>query len=339
MPREITHWRILQDAASLAEASAPAAAAHIREHQPAALFGAVAPDALWFHWDHNLQAFAEEIHSRRSPRPLRILAPLVHQIMQQPEGDRSALWAFFLGMATHAVTDALFHPCIVFFSGNFYSVFPDERLDARARHHALEVYIDSWFAPTTPLPYSARVARLLSHLGPERRQIETLLDRAYRTLPEEPRSKNAPTATQWHTAFSLFGLAQRLFLSRPAGSAVRLLNRLSGRRLRLCDALFSLGRTNPGSAFFVPLHYVHPISGEQFSETLSQLAVRVAQAAAQNLAALEPLFTLTSPHEADEVLARAEQPLLATGLFSSQIDSSRHLSQTGLSLPGLEITL
>jgi len=295
MPREALHWDVLNTALESLEPAHPVRVigAQFRSH---ALLGAVAHDAPYY-YRLGADPFEEAgrlLHGIERPSPwsdtwqfLRLLIPAVQE--NDSAEVRGPLWAFLIGMISHAITDIHYHPMIFYFTGNYYHPDPVERRRAWARHRLLEVYLDEVIIRRsgTPVPRILRLLRSAGMLDPTWHLLGTHL------IPE--RMSEAPPgrlsgAERWRLSFLHLGWLQRLFLSPVASNLARTLNKLSRGRLAHDAALFIHPAVDPGPALSATLEFRNPVTGEDLRGSCEDLRLAAVRELSEIFETLPPLL-------------------------------------------------
>ncbi len=146
MPKEITHWKIIE--AWLAGRSGPAAAGAVRRNIHCALWGAVFPDTPYYApargRPDGFRRMAARWHGSGGEDthalPNRIIAAI-----NQSKRKREPLLAFLIGYGSHLAADRAFHPFVYYFSGSYENPDRRKRSRAAARHRDLESVLDLLF--------------------------------------------------------------------------------------------------------------------------------------------------------------------------------------------------
>ena len=158
MPREQVHWEILESAALRLEAQGGAESGVVdalRTARAAGYLGAMAPDAPYYYrmGASSFVEVAERLHGTRGEDTLAFPRELVRGAMALPPSHaRQTRMALAVGWLSHVATDSIFHPAVFHLTGNYYDPDPEERLRARRRHNAFEVFLDSWWEARIPTP-------------------------------------------------------------------------------------------------------------------------------------------------------------------------------------------
>lgn len=312
MPREQVHWEIFESVALRLESHAGGGAGVVEalgRARAAGYLGAMAPDAPYYYrlGASSFVEVAERLHGTRGEDTLAFPRELVRGALALPPSEeRQTRLALAVGWLSHVATDSIFHPAIFHLTGNYYDPDPDEQLQARRRHNAFEVFLDSWWEARIPTPRKHTSMRaILQALGGNLTWgLEALGSAAIpepkqdpgTSVPTEPRGpfygpgyRPPPDAIRRHPALSGVG-ADSLSLSEEWGRSLRYLSRLQWafRSPVVGAAIHYLARIRSGKVgplasliayrrrsavpfFDSPLKYRNPISGESHTHTLEEL--------------------------------------------------------------------
>ncbi len=314
MPKELIHFHVAQaTAARLADTRFAEAAAR---HESALLLGSVFHDALFYAVTPGAapaERLAHMLHGADGQDTFALLGLQAELVRQCPK--RGPATAAFVGMASHIMTDAVMHPMVWYFSGNYYGDNPLERTLVRQRHRALESLMDMTLVPEMIDNSRYRLRHQLASLNEERPwPVQGLAQMAGLDGPRMQRA----VSTGWR----IFGTLQSLFPIRP-----------------LAQSLFALRRILPDSAaevaalFYAPqllaqqsplqgsIAYRHPATGEHHVASLPQMAETAADRA-------EALCRNFAPHLFDNAPppSNAAGPSMDAGLADTPASAMRHFA-------------
>lgn len=315
MPREITHWLILERAAA---ESTGAVGACVRSHPAYAALGAVAHDAPYYlrAGGDRFEEVAERVHGSHGEDTFDPVRTLARAVPQQPS---PLLWAFLLGMVSHIIADATFHPIVYHFTGDYYDLDMQKRNIARTRHRLFETLLDSWIRARLRRSGRLYISETIRELGDGANSIARFLDAA---IPGESSSSRP-----WYRSISTLSRSQSLFLSLPMGILIRGLTRYNPKTFGPIDALFAFRRRKPHPFFEGKISYRNPASGESHSETLEQLLDRAVRETVELFQRFEPLVSGKSK-DVDAALGDIRGRSLNSGLVGTTIPDMRHFAQT-----------
>ena len=334
MPRELVHWHIV-DRVKFDPRLGPAAAAVLTRYTDQAMLGSFTHDVpYYFHAGHDaFEYVADYMHGTNGEDSFVPMKRLAAAILALPREERDPAWALFAGMLTHIAADAVFHPMIFYFTGNYHDSDPAERPRAQARHRLIEVYLESWMRPRFYPPHGPWISSLLRRIGDtEMQKLSALLDSVL--LPGHIREGSSATTPKWWSGYRQLSTFQMLFGSPVMGGLIRLLNAAAFGKLDGIDALFNFGRTTSPAFFDGPLAYQNPISGEPRSTTSSELLAEAATHALEYIALAEPLMSGASSNP-DEAFGGPMGPSLNFFISGSKAEDARFFSSTGVPLKGL----
>lgn len=347
MPRELVHWKILEDAVrQLPVESARNARQCLEQQQAAAYLGAIAHDGPFYYKNgsHPFEQVAEIMHGKYGGDTFAPLRRAAQHIVDCDESNRPVLWAFFLGLLSHVVTDTIFHPMVYYFTGNYNSLDPEERRKARIRHRILEVHLDSWVRKDLRLWNNFSIDVLNKSLGGDAETIYQFLDSCVvpaliESAPQAQRDgvlEGADAPGLWKAGIEQMAYYQRMFLSPWYGAAAKVVRLFAFSRFDAVEALFSLGRGAPPTLFEELLEYSNPVTGEPNSATISELLTRANEECVRLFAKCDPLISGAS-RSVEEILGAEVGKSLDFGIIRETIEPPTHFSPVGLPLPGLQI--
>ncbi len=291
MPREYTHWIILEDIRVAAAKHGLSYAAKITEDNiAAASIGAIVADSpYYFQYGKNRVAtqIGDCYHGSAGEDTLSPIKLLAAEVLKRSENkERELGWAIIIGMLSHIYADSIFHPLVNFISGNWYAAADSERIPARRRHKIFEVYLDSWVRAQRQLWNGGRLATSMQRL-PSKSAIYQFVSSSYNS--EIPNSMNA--ALFWQSCLEYQTVMQSRFLSTGFGALIRLLYYVGMESLAESDALFSFGRKTYKTIFDSPFTYQHPITGSQHTHTIRDLWGLSVDGCVKHLQRIEPLLS------------------------------------------------
>jgi hypothetical protein len=297
MPREITHWLILDDAKKMLPTSDLSAASKCMYNFPAAAYlGAIAHDAPYYlRWgkDRAFEMLAESLHGSYKEDTFDPVRDLAREIVCIDDlRKREMHWSFLLGFISHYIVDVVFHPMVLYFTGNYYHKDYDKRKKAQTHHRMFEVYLDSWFRDKCGLWNQFLISEVIDELGDDFFIICSLLEKIL--IPEKRDSIRAQLSeislehNRWKRSFLTMSDLQKLFFSNFVGMIVRIGNKLTFDKFSRVDSLFSYNRWESLKFFNANLDYLNPLTGVPNSLSVTQL---------REMAALETLgiFNMCEP--------------------------------------------
>ncbi len=353
MPREILHWSVLEGAQSILREnnSAPSVLHCLETNRAAAYLGALAHDAPYY-YKFGRDAFdeaAEYLHGSKGNDTLLPIKIACFEVQQEQNAEKQQmLFAFVLGMLSHAVCDWRFHPFVFYFTGNYNHPDSKQRAEVRKRHRLLETYLDSWFRKDNSFWNNYLLLASVRELGPKIDDICKLLDAVMvpesfeyhgqgENVDQELLKKLRVRSVQgrWRSSLSYLVYLQYAFLSPPLGILAKVLEFLFP-FLAQNEALFSSGRLDPLERFSMPFQYLNPISGETQTVDVNTLQQEAAKECAELFSRLESI--VAGSNESPFTLFRdVEGKSLNFGIPRAPVEKAKYFSTVGLDLPGLSI--
>ncbi|MCB0323078.1 MAG: zinc dependent phospholipase C family protein [Bdellovibrionales bacterium] len=350
MPREIVHWSILEGAREKLS-SLDAVARLLDEHRAMAYLGAVAHDAPYYYrfGGDPFEHVAELLHGSEGNDtfiPLRVLASAISR--DEMPAERAPLWSFLLGLVSHAVTDWVFHPLVYYFTGDYNDGQKEQRRLARLRHRLLETYLEAIFVSRREFLEQGRILRLMKRTGDALQPMSSLLD-SILTAEAFPyfedgtseavelgaRMKVDAANGRWYDALRYLGYLQAAFLSPSASRGARLLAHIAPGQVAQYEVLFNGLRRAPYPRLEQPLRYQNPVTGEEYTVSVFDLAAEATEECAALFRRFEPLVS-GEVRRAEEILGGLKGKSLSFGLPGVSTTEAKYFSAYGLELPGLE---
>ncbi|MDD3313256.1 zinc dependent phospholipase C family protein [Pseudodesulfovibrio sp.] len=304
MPQDLMHFKIAElTARRLADTRfAPCLAGH----RSALLLGAVFHDALFYALRRGaepLEALAHRFHCMDGEDPLDLLRMQARHAASAKDRPQAA--AVLAGLAAHLFADAVLHPLVWHFTGDYYDPEPKARTLARQRHRAMEGLMDRAACPGMLGAPAYRIGRLLAECPAIAGDAVPVAG-----LAELARMTEADAAVALRAAWVLFGRIQRACAMRPLARAFHLLRPVLPDPAREFEALFHAPQ-RLGQAGFLQgeIAYAHPVTGERAALTLTDAMDRAAGLAANCCRELEGAV-----FDGAEPAAAAPAPSMETGL-------------------------
>jgi len=317
MPKEATHWILAEHAWQAMPGGL--LKAEIQENKALYYLGAIVFDTPYYSLTgknrSNLLVAAMRLHGYQASTPFNPFVLLARSSEILSEGYRP----FLAGALTHAAADAVFHPPIFYFSGNDKDVPLSQAARATTRHRRLETALDLHFLSRNGNAAfrNLRLVDLYKNRENEEIAFLKLLNLLYFGKP-------LATNSSLKLAFWQHALIQIIIQQRRVHQFLGLFDILSprlARRIQPVEALFYATCQEPDPRFFQgPLSYRHPLTGEEQTESVSQLQDRTV---ALSLEFLERIDNTGTQTELKKRLAGMAFPTLYTGLLP---DRSRKMS-------------
>ncbi len=262
MPREIVHWHVVDMLVEALRGPCSPLADALCAHRPAAYLGAIIHDAPYYYalaTSAESQQVAERLHGRDGEDTYRPLFNVAQHIQssQKPE-DRQTLLAFLCGMVSHAIVDMRFHPLIIYITGDYYHLDPNQRRLNRAAHRLFEVQLDSYARQT----WQPRCPTYLN----------SILEGSLCACVSELLAKSIEGDINfWSKCIRDTAWCQKRFLQARYGAAMRVMAHVWPSRFREFDALFSFWRHHAPPNFSKPISYKNPVTGTDHTHTFEEL--------------------------------------------------------------------
>ncbi len=337
MPREITHWVLLEQIKKEAKnKNLKNVTACLERHTEAAFLGAIAHDAPYYYrfGGHSFEYVAASLHGRFGENTLKPMKLFAHNILKQDTDKQEMYWAFLIGMLSHIAVDVRFHPMIFYVTGNYLSTDSVKRDKARLRHRIFEVFLDSWMRPKKHFWNKESVQVTIKSLGKDFDILCDTLEREFSVsnLCGEEYNVSLKEGKLWKDSFSHMAIFQSLFCSKVAGFLMNLFSKLTGRNKSI-EALFAYQRNSREAFFEEPIKYQNPVTGEEFEEGVTVLSEHSIEDCLGWLIQLEEVINGGEI----ELLFKAETgKSLNFGLIDVKASDSKYYSENNVQLPGME---
>ena len=144
MPKEWTHIIVSREAAQKVKGLDETAAAILEKRQDLFMIGAIICDTSYYHTplfnkDKDVSFISKKIHNDRGELDGAFMRRLASSARHLPEEEH---FAFFCGILSHAIADRVFHPLVLYLTGDYHAEGREEREMSQARHRFLEGLID-----------------------------------------------------------------------------------------------------------------------------------------------------------------------------------------------------
>ncbi len=174
--------------------------------------------------------------------------------------SREAAAVFLWGAMSHAHVDMIFHPWVVYVTGNYYDSNLVRQNKARTAHRLLETRLDWWVMENAHRP---KVILLSEVYKASKNDWDSLLGWISSATKRDPK--------WWQNAFNQHSKIQSLFHSDIWGRVVRLISSLAPSRFGSRDALFAYKRRAALPYFGGDYIYRHPLSGDNCNTNFRNL--------------------------------------------------------------------
>lgn len=268
MPREFVHWKVLDDIIQSPNCDSKVCSNLIsaaKKFPAVARIGAMAHDAPYFHRGgaSDFILVAETLHGTNSENtfePLRTLWDLAQVSVSNHR--RELLSALLLGMLSHLTTDAVFHPIVYFFSGDYNADNLEQRRIARTKHRLFETWLDNLLINISSPQTSIKQAL---HRIPQD-DLNFLCSSLASTTPLHPYSQVKLTNV-WRQSFRHMAIITWATRNDLTGSIFRTLADYFGGWFTEVEAISSYKRKSRRQSLEQELCYLCPVTGlEKHSE-------------------------------------------------------------------------
>jgi hypothetical protein len=262
MPREIVHWYVVDE--TIKQLPECLVKKILLENQSILYLGAMAHDApyyLSFGRSQFLEV-AERLHGADGENTAEPLYQLLEAATKIDDSQsREAVLAFILGMFSHAITDVTFHPLVYYFTGDYYDPDTTKRNIATTKHREYEVLLDLYFKKKMEMFHA--MSFNLSNRDSELRSISNIFEQT-----------GLGTAELWLKSLKWMTNLQKLFIQPQLGLIAFFLKTFYPKLISTYEALFTYSRTKQSTKIFNnKLNYKNPVSGEEFSHSVDELAL------------------------------------------------------------------
>jgi len=320
MPKEITHWLIAERAAALLEGSALGDAAAANPNCLA--LGAVCQDILYYlpptrRYGAYL-GLANTLHGNGGEDSFEILRVIAQTAPS--DSERGAWIAFLLGAASHIWADFVFHPPVVYLTGDYHASDSRKCSAVRQAHRRYETLVDLFFFRNRAHGRVFSVHRFLKELGvfPElllSRIYGQLLQRAGASGGDDRRRDTAVSRCDQldlvvHRALRNFSVLQGVGRRRLLSTWLCRLEPMLPTMIREVTALFTGRQLNR----YLPelegeIQYQHPVTGVPEAKSLEQLFETTVERTVRLCRRLAPAANVAESIDLDEA-----GPCLALGI-------------------------
>lgn len=338
MPRERVHWEVVVEATKqLPTNTAPKVKECLQKYQAEVFVGALLHDAPYY-LGLGKDPFCETsdvLHGRDGEDTFLPLFQVAEKILlSESECNRERLWAFLLGMYTHAVTDIQFHPAVYYFTGNYND--PDEAKQpiAQAHHRLFEVHLDSFFRSNSKS--ISKELLVADYVGQTFEGLSEFMTLLAEVCSYEDGKKICGTVAceKWQASLLTLARCQKLFLSSLVGGLLRVLNVLTAGAVRGIEALCSTGRRRPQPFFEKPMEYRNPVTGAPLKKSVFELRDEAISDCVEIFKKFEPLVSGKSL-DVQGMIGEMKGASLNVGLLSTPSSEVKFTSAVGCDLPGL----
>ncbi len=316
MPKEFIHFAIAKRTAHKLKDTPLGQDA--QTHTPALLLGSVFHD-VWFYMAQNrpgrLDELAGTLHGKDGQDSYWLIREQAAVARKRRGGETSGTASSFLvGMVSHLCADALMHPMVYYFSGNYYS----DKL-AVEQHRRLESLMDMAMVRHDHKAGGTRIRTLLKAMDPGHVCPVKALAQQAQVSPDTLRNELSK-------AFFRFATVQHHIQNQCLGRLAFWLLRFMPQDMRGLLALFYSPQLEKHTSLVQGvLRYRHPVTGEEMEATLDKLMDQAATMAAELLRRLEPFVLGKRSLDLSE-----HSPSLDTGLPAVAVTQAVHFAPSPL---------
>ena len=270
MPKEITHWIIAEKAYRTLETESGLKAI-IKQHKNLYLSGAVIMDTPFYLLYGNGKDVMYKVAAQLHDNPINSADFGDRVIARFPPKMTEAIIALLLGVITHIHADSSFHPMVFYFSGKKDPANQKASKSAGYRHHKLETFLDLYFKETLQLKNRGLLANVLDKIEMDKNLFIDVLSIFYKMEMNIHR-------IHIEKALLMHRRIQAMFDKNLPRMIVHLLNTLPGLDLReYLSSFYPQHKPKADSLFLSPFTYRHPVTGENFQHSITDLEAHALQ--------------------------------------------------------------
>jgi hypothetical protein len=334
VPREIAHWTILHNVSTLLVESPELASSTrsiylraFRALPQAAFLGAISHDAPYYYklGLHPFSKVAEKLHGSDGEDTLEALRKIAHFARHcASEHRQNLLNSFLLGFCSHVAVDAVFHPMVYYFTGNYYDPDPKKRHLAVARHRLFETHLERLFVPLIqqgagPASLSKSNWTLGAFLSAIPSSDREFIGRTLARATSDASEFSEECLTQfWTKSFKHMSRMISLLHRRSISVLLSKLKAFDIAFLVCAEALCTWPRQGVSERLKEPLHFCNPITGEEQQATVFELADKSATLCLELLSRLHPALDDESPPQAG--------PSLNFGIPNAPVSTAKYFA-------------
>lgn len=321
MPKEQCHFMLAQKAAKAATGRVARAVAKAPN---LFLLGAVIMDTpLYAVADKGLcLPITERLHGQHGENPFEDAARVLEGAAP---GFADEALSFAMGVVSHVMADAAFHPFVFYVSGSCTHPLAVTRALCVARHRRVETLMDTMFMNNGGMPRPRTFYGLASGAEAPARTVRGMAAELFGVSgPGWDRRVRSMMAGHC--------ILQALFLAHPASHLVHMAGRFYVEKVRGLDALFyPYDGKRPQLGTSAALKYLHPVTGKAREATISGLVKR---AVGSSVEVFERVSECSSLGEAAAALREIRAPSPETGLPGVGAAEMRYFDE-GIDIEGM----
>ncbi|MDH3973230.1 MAG: zinc dependent phospholipase C family protein [Deltaproteobacteria bacterium] len=277
MPKELSHLIFSDRALNIIEKTCPEKGTILRTHYDLYLLGSIIPDTAFydlplFMKNKSISFLSHRVHTNRGGLDKVFLTRALEEGISGSDEN----FAFCCGLISHQWADSLFHPFIVYFTGNYFHPDLAERKRAQARHRFLEGLVDlklmAHYFPQGEFSPASVTGRLKAMKPPP--SCLSLFVRSVPAQDEKRRTEEMVLRLDKARLFQLRLLS--LYGNNFFRQFILLVNRLSGNRFEDHAALLYGDKASLSlNILNEECHFKDPWSGQAMKGSITGLAKEV----------------------------------------------------------------
>jgi len=282
MPKELIHFKIAERTADLLRETRFASC--LDAHPHGLLLGSVFHDALFYGVTPSaipLEKLTHKLHGADGQDTFTLIRLQAEHAASAK--DKTLPSAMLVGMISHVFADAIMHPLVWHFTGDYYAADKGGRSRARQRHRAMESLMDMVACPEMlgSSRYSLRL--LLRHLTKEL-ATGTPLNNLAKLADISPQKAKKGLRSAWR----IFAGFQSLYPIKPlARSLFAMLPWLPKPAAEIATLFYAPQFMAQADAISGKIEFRHPVTGEEKTTTLAELIESAANQASELCRTLE----------------------------------------------------
>ncbi len=264
MPKELTHWILAEKAYRMLEAKSGLKAI-IKQYKNLYLSGAVILDTPFYMVYGNGKDVMYKVAAQLHDNPINRADFGTRIIARFPPQMTEAIIALLLGVITHIHADSSFHPMVFYFSGKKDPADQKTSKTAGYRHHKLETFLDLYFKESFQLENGGLFSNILDKIEIDKKIYLDILSALY---------KLDMNIDRFHIEKSLLmhRTIQAMFDKNLPRIIFKLLNTIPGLDFReYLSNFYPQHKPKADSLFLSPFTYRHPVTGENFQHSVTDL--------------------------------------------------------------------
>ncbi|WP_319472072.1 zinc dependent phospholipase C family protein [uncultured Pseudodesulfovibrio sp.] len=283
MPKELTHFKIAERTATrLGDTRFSAALSRCPQ---GLLLGSILPDVAFYGvlpTCRPIRSLGNTIHGSGNNDTFALVR--VQARHAQAMTDKELPSALLVGLISHILADAVFHPMVWYFTGDYHASDKTRASKAQQRHRALESLMDMVLCPEMigrkqySMREHLRQCPDLFATGLPTRELATMAD-------SSPQQMTSALNTAWRT----FATMQQASAIRPLSAALFALFPILPGSIREIATLFYAPQLMRQSSMVTGhISFLHPKTGKKICMTAEEMMNEAADRAAALCRRIEP---------------------------------------------------